>query len=104
MSLFSLSLSDHPEINLFPFPPHLRGCVIIIKNEIASSLSLLAMTKIQIKSVIASDRRERGNLIKIITTHSHEGGGSGPAPRRVQDRALNLTWFRAAPLPREAVS
>ena len=23
-----------------------------------------------------------------------EGGGEGPAPRRVQDKALNLTWFR----------
>jgi len=23
-----------------------------------------------------------------------EGGGEGPALRRVQDKALNLTWFR----------
>jgi len=23
-----------------------------------------------------------------------EGGGAGPAPRRVQDKALNLLWFR----------
>jgi hypothetical protein len=23
-----------------------------------------------------------------------EGGGRGPAPRGVQDKALNLTWFR----------
>jgi hypothetical protein len=53
----------------------LGGSVAIIRQEIASSLSLLAMTKIQMKLVIASDRRERGNLIKIIAIQSLEGRG-----------------------------
>jgi len=29
-----------------------------------------------------------------ITTQSLDGRGWGPAPRWIQDHALNLTWFR----------
>jgi hypothetical protein len=41
-------------------------------------------------------RREEGKYIEIQEEIPSrlDGGGTGPAPRRVQGKALNLTWFR----------
>jgi hypothetical protein len=69
-----ISITHLPTLSL-----PLGGSGAIIRQEIASSLSLLAMTKIQMKLVIASDRRERGNLIKIIAIQSLKGGGGNVA-------------------------
>jgi hypothetical protein len=33
-------------------------------------------------------------LITMLATNNKEASGVSPAPRRVQDSALNLTWFR----------
>jgi hypothetical protein len=39
-------------------------------------------------------RYEVKNRKEFQYSLSLEGRGEGPAPRRMQDKALNLTWFR----------
>lgn len=52
-------------------------------KDVSYSPSLLT----QIVSLPIDGHRPRGPL-------GPEGGGRGPAPRRMQGKALNLTWFR----------
>jgi hypothetical protein len=47
------------------------------------------------RSPHSSTGTARGLLRRRINdTLPLEGGGCGPAPRRMQDKVLNLTWFR----------
>jgi len=43
--------------------------------------------------VKSSMKNRSGTYGKTRKTLPLEGGGKSPAPRRVQDDALNLTWF-----------
>jgi hypothetical protein len=52
----------------------LRDCVTTRQKEIASALTLLAMTENPLNAVIASDRRERGNLVFRVKTQSPRKG------------------------------
>ena len=58
--------------------------------EIALSLTLLAMTENPLKTVIASDRRERGNhVFRIVTQFQKKGDRGRFSPRQYRQSGLN---------------